>query len=632
MIMRYFPDVAVILRVLLAGLLTLLVSFYFDLPRLNWALLSIALLGFRVDLGGIYVKSLARIGGTLAGGITGIVILVVSGQDSLLLIILLSVVLWICITFASSYGAMAGYTSFLAYLTCTVVVLLNLTTSSAAKIGNFAIVRITEISLGAVALLVSSLIIWPTSSQDRLISSIAALRSHIAELAQMAQHPEQYPYPVFVALHTRLNQMVIDTDQQRYYTLFLDSRIGHLSGYLQRVILSVLNLMGSLTMLRRILIRQQYTPQQELVIKRAIAQEARQLDSELEQAIYLLTHPAKIRQQEAETSYDTLLDLQNWRATLYYCMAAVLALVTGFFFWLMTATPDGPLVALGAVVITGIRVLSRSQRMPLAAAVKAVLISTAVVFVTQYVLLPYIDNFWLLFVLTIVPISVATWSIYRNKSATGLLATILTALMMPVANEQPFLPLELFNRELAVLVGFIIGYFCIELVGTPPRGKLCQDYQRALVSLLRRTMNQNSREITPPQFRLKILPLGFEMLALFPDEQVHVLNWMDTLASMGSTSLKLRGLNDDPRVCDQAKAIFDQARHQMSDQLDHLHLPTAAMTSADRERQQQLDNLFDQAFTLYEQRQLSHNLNLLIFCGCLRRHHQVSFTDGQVQW
>ncbi|WP_252022748.1 FUSC family protein [Endozoicomonas sp. SCSIO W0465] len=87
---------------------------------------------------------------------------------------------------------MAGYASFLGCITCLLVPLFTLNTSDQSSIGYYAIYRVSEICLGVIALLISSMVIWPSSSQDRLAQSLAALRSQLGRLAVMAADPEQY--------------------------------------------------------------------------------------------------------------------------------------------------------------------------------------------------------------------------------------------------------------------------------------------------------------------------------------------------------------------------------------------------------------------------------------------------------
>lgn len=627
---RYLPDLAVVARMLLATLIVLAVSLYYDLPYPSWALMSIALLGFKVELGNIYIKSLGRIVSTAAGGIVGALITIWFGQYPLVVVILLSLVVWMCVSFTSCYKAMAGYTSFLTCITCLVVVMLNLNNNSQSSIGFYTLNRITEISLGSLAMLISALAIWPNSGIDRLTDSVAGLRHQVARLEDMARQPQQYPYPAFVSLHTQLSRMVIDCDQQRYYTLFLDNRIGHLSGYLQRVILSVLNLMASLTMLRRLLLRQEPSPHQHQAIKDAVDHRRQELDNEMEHLIHLLSHPEEIRQQEAEPGQNSLLNLQNWRSTLYGSLTAVAALVLGYWFYVITGTPEGGLMTIGGIIITGVRVMTGAPRVPLSKILTTVLVSTLIVFFTQCVLVVYANSFWPLFLLTGTPLAVLAWTLFRKLSIVGLFNVILVTVLIPVTNEQTLQPLNLFNNAFALLLGFLIGYICIEVIGTPPRDKLCKDYLKSLATVLQRTINQSAGTMTPSLFRRKILPLGAAMQALFPKQQTMVLNWMDTLASMGSMCLKLQGLDSNPQGCERARALFAEARQQLDSQLSHLHLPTAAMTPEDRQRQQQMDDLFDRALALYNQDQQPDTLNLLVLCGCLRQHHELSFTDSQV--
>ncbi len=628
---RYLPGLTVFFRVMLAGLITLVVSFYFNIPQPNWALISIVFIGFKIELSNIYVKSIARIVGTVLGGIAGVLIVMFAGQSPLLVIILLSMVVWVSTTFTSRYQAMAGSASFLTSITCLVVVLFNLNNSNQAAIVYFAVYRVIAISLGVVAMLISSLVIWPTSSQDWLTRSIANLRNQIARLGELARHPDQYPYPMFLGLHTQLSRMVIDCDQQRYYTLFLDNRIGHLSGYMQRVILSVLDQMATLTMLRRILVRKKIGAEDRQAIEQAVEQEGQELDAEMERLVYLLKHPEQIRQQDSEPGQNSLLNLQNWRNTLYGSLATVVPLVIGFYFWVMTGTPLGPLVALGCIMVPSMRVMAAAPRIPFAGALSAIAISIVVVFVTQYVLLVHVDSFWLLYFLSIPVLAVTVWSIYYKVSLVGFFCAILIPIMMPIANTQSFQPLTLFNNSLALLVGFFIGYLCVEVIGSPPREKLYKDYLRSLTSLLQRTMNRGDAGITSMLFRRQILPLSFAMLMLFPQRQEQVLNWIDTLASMGSMRLKLHGLSSSTQACDRTKATYQQALEQMTYLVNHLHLSTTAMTPADMERQQQIDNLLDQALTLYRQDPHQYTLDLLVLCACMRRHHEMSFADPQAQ-
>ncbi|WP_252022747.1 FUSC family protein [Endozoicomonas sp. SCSIO W0465] len=93
---------------MLAGLIALSTSLYFNLPYPSWGLLTIAFLAMKVELGNIYIKSLARIAGTVIGGVAGAMITVAFGQYPLLLIIALSLVVFVCVAFTSRYQPLPG--------------------------------------------------------------------------------------------------------------------------------------------------------------------------------------------------------------------------------------------------------------------------------------------------------------------------------------------------------------------------------------------------------------------------------------------------------------------------------------------------------------------------------------------
>ena len=622
---RYIAELTIFFRIVLAGLIALATSLYFNLPYPSWGLLTIAFLAMKVELGNIYIKSLARIAGTVIGGVVGALITIAFGQYPPLLIVALSLVVLVCVSFTSRYQAMAGYASFLACITCLMVPLFTLNTSDQATIGYFTIYRISEICLGVTALLISSMVIWPSSSQDRLAHSLAALRSHLGRLTAMAGDPEQYQHREFIGLHTQLGLMVIDCDQQRYYTAFLDNRIGYLSGSLQRVTLSTLNLLAALTTQRRVLVRQKASPEQCQAIRDGVAGKCANLDTEMAHLIHLLGHPEKIRHQKTEPDHNPLLNLQNWRITLYDSLTAVVSLVISLLLWLATGMTGGPMLVLGALMMTLAKVLARAPRVPLTPVMKAILIAAALNFVTQYVLLAYVNSFWPFFLLTVPVLAFVIVTVYRKPSITGLLCALLFPILMPISTVHDMQPLVLLNNVLSMSTGFFIGYLCIEVIGSPNRATLCRDYLQTLSALMKRTMSRGADGITPPLFRRQILPLNSAMLMLFPQQQGLILDWMDTLASLGSTWLRLQRLEHNPLACRQSQTIFNQAHQQMAWLVNQLHLPETVMSAADQERQQQLDSLFDQALQLYDRDQHLHNLDLLILCGCLRHHHELSF-------
>lgn len=620
---RYIAELTIFFRIVLAGLITLATSFYLSIPYPSWGLLSIAFLAMKVELGNIYIKSLARIAGTAIGGITGALITVAFGQYPLLLIVALSLVVLVCVSFTSRYQAMAGYASFLACITCLLVPLFTLNANDPATVGFYAINRISEICLGVISLLISSLVIWPSSSQDRLAYSLATLRSQLGRLAVMAGDPQQYQHQEFIGLHTTLGRMVIDCDQQRYYTAFLDNRIGHLSGSIQRVTLSSLNLIAALTTQRRVLIRQKANPERCQAIRDGVALKCQNLDTEMAHLVHLINHPEMIRSQKTEPEQNPLLNLQNWRNTLYNSVTAVASLVIGLLLWMTTGMSGGPLVVLGALMMTLARVLAGAPRVPLVPVLKAILIAGSLNFVTQYILLAYVNSFWPFFLFTVPVLALVIVTVYRKPSITGLLCALLFPILMPISTVHDMKPLALLNNVLSMGAGFFIGYLCIEVIGSPARATLCRDYLQTLSTLMKRTMSQGA--ITPPAFRRQILPLNFAMLTLFPTQQALILDWMDTLASLGSTWLRLQGLEHNPLACRQSQTVFNEAHQQMACLVSQLHLPETAMNAADQERQQQLDDLFDQALELYDRDQHLHNLDLLILCSCLRHHHELSF-------
>ena len=622
---RFLPDL-VFFRALLAGLIAVTTSFYLNIPYTNWTLLMIVFLAFRVQPGDAFVGAIARIAATVFGGIIGVPLTIFLAQEPLLLTIMLCVVVYACASFTSYYQGMAGYTSFLGGITCILVVMVNLNSSDQSSICYYAVNRTSEICIGVLAVLISSLAIWPTSTHDRLTQIFVALRDQLGQLMDQAFHPEEHPDKEFITVHTQLSRMVLQCDDQRYYTTLFDYQVMRISGYLQRVVLSVLNEISALTMMRRILVLDENNPKDCQAIQNAFELRYQQLDKELAHLIVLLTYPEQIKQHEMKRSYNQLLNLCNWRVTIYRCAAAILALLVGCFIFFTTGTPNGPMVVIGCMIITLIRILSGAPRIPLSEVLKAVLIAVSFNFITQYVLLPYIDNFWLLFLVSVPAVAFVVSKLHQKVTVVRTYCALLITVLMPIANPPTFKPLDFANNALGLLVGFFIGYLCIELIGLPKKTLLCKDYLHTLSKLLKRVLN-NKSSMTTFLFRRQMLPVYFEMQTLFPDKPGLILNWMDTLISLGSTFLKLQSLDANTSSA-QNRAIFAQANPYVVDLVDNLRLPTAPMADADLKRQHQLNQLFEQARALYNYDQRPANLDLLLLCGCLRRHHVLSFLDS----
>lgn len=626
---QYHLHLTVFFRALLAGLIAVSAIFALDLPHASWAMLTIALLGFKVEVGSIYVKAIARTVGTIAGGVTGALITITFSVYPLLLIGSLSLVILLCASFTSRYQGMAGYGGFLAGNTCVLVVAENLGTTDIYAIGYFTLYRISEICLGIVALLMSSFLIWPSSSRVQLNRAIVELRSMLAQFADLAEHPRDDNAHTFVVVHTQLHRVMLDADQQRYYTTFIDHPIERISGYVQTVMLEILNQVAAFVTLRRILLRNQDSPQKCIVVREAFAKNYHQLDKQLEDIIELLSNPERLRSYPPQPGQESLLDLRNHRVSFYRSLTAMLALCLGFALWVITESPTGSMVLIGSVVVTMSRILARAPHIPLVHIVSPFMMVFVTVFVAEYVLVIQTTSFWL-FCLICMPIqALAVWNFYRDPTnLTSMFYMFLFPLMMPINNTPDYQPTELFNNLLALFMGFLAGYVCIELVGNPDQTSLARDYIDSLARLIHQTITQKS-SITAAAFRQQVMPLNFEMLSLYPENQETVLNWMDTATTIGSANLKLRGLEQNPQAQEESKALYQQVQEQINYLANHLRLPKPGETASsdDRVRQVAMDDIFDWSWKLYSDRKTSLDLDLMLLCGAVRRHHLLSHPD-----
>ncbi|CAM3821022.1 FUSC family protein [Parendozoicomonas haliclonae] len=622
----YYPHLTIYFRALLAELLAIAAIFYLDLPNPSWALLTIAFLGLKVEIGSTYVKSLARIAGTVLGGLTGAFIIITFYEHPGLLIGSLALVILLSASFTSRYQGMAGYGGFLGGITCLLVVTFCLTNTDIYNIGYYTLNRISEICLGVIALLISSYLIWPNSSQSQLTQSFITLRTLLGQMAALANNPQPDNSKSFVALHSELSKAMLDADQQRYYTAFIDHRIQRISGTLQETVDRVLGQMGAFVMLRRVLLRSQSHPQKAMVARDAITEKYQRLDAHLQATIDLLSSPDALRQSPAVADHNLLLDLRNYRYTLYRSLTAVLALCLGFAVWIITEAQSGPLVVVGSVLITMARILARAPKIPLVSVLIAMAITFATVFAIQYLLVIQIDSFWPFFLLSLPVQALTIWNFYRKPtSLISMLCMLLFPLLMPISSPPVYQPEVFLSNTVALLSGMILGCLCIEIVGNPDRVRLSQDYVHALALLLNKTMSGHIR-ISPAEFRRQVMPLNNEMLTLYPDEQDAILNWMDTATGMGSFNLKLQGLSNAPGVCEQTRQLYKDVQQQITYLVDHLHLPnpSAVATAEGAARQATMDALFDRAWELYSNRKTELTLDLMILAGAVRRHHRFS--------
>ncbi len=625
-LVHHYPHFAVFFRILLAALLVVVVGFSISLPHPGWGLLTIAFLGLRVELGTVYVKSIARIVGTVLGGCVGALLVIWFAEQPILLIGSLSLVVIVCTGITSRFQGMVGYGGFLGCFTCLLVATFCLQAENTTTIGYFTLYRLSEICLGVIALLISSFIIWPSSSQMRLSQAFATMQKQLAQLATLAENPQDDHDQTFIAVHTQLSRVLLDTDQQRYYITFLDHRLRRVSGSLQRLVFDTLNQISEFVMLRRILLRHQHAPQKSLIVKEAINHNYCLLNKRLGDAVAQLASPERLRQCPEERAHDSLLDLRNHRDTLYRSLTVVAALCMGFLVWTATETPYGPLMTMGCVIITMVRILARVPRIPLRQIVAAVATTTVVIFIIQYGFVIQVVSFWPFFLLSLPIQALVVWNVYRAPTnLIGILCVILIPFLMPVANPPAFQPFELLNNILALFTGFVIGYCCIETIGNPSTRQLQQDYRLIMMRLLHQTMD-GKKCITPEQFRREALPINFEMLRLYSTQQEEILNWMDTATTMGSMNLKLKGLANHPDACAHTIRLHKKVLEQMAYVVDHLHFhrPNELQSQADRARQTTMDALFDEAWELYNQRRNSLNLDLLLLAGMVRRHHQLS--------
>ncbi len=165
------------LKMGLAGVLAIWIAQWLRLPSPGWSLVTVMLLMLPNYLGGVADKSLARVLGTVVGGVVAVLVVGNFADETVLMLVSSCLFIAVCTYFFG--GTHYPYAYFLAGLTFLVVLGRSLDNPEASW--NVALWRVEEILVGVVASLVVSSVLWPRYARRDFLRLAA---QHQAEFAR----------------------------------------------------------------------------------------------------------------------------------------------------------------------------------------------------------------------------------------------------------------------------------------------------------------------------------------------------------------------------------------------------------------------------------------------------------------
>jgi uncharacterized membrane protein YccC len=226
-----------------SGLLALLVAFTFNLDQPKWALLTVFIVA-QPQTGLVLAKSFYRIIGTLVGAAGALLLVSLFAQERILFLGALAIWIGLC-TFASTNARnFAAYGFVLSGYTVAIVGI-----SGALDPGNaffIAVARVTEISLGIITTAAISHLILPMSLADSLRRDIATVRAELARYATALLEGRDG-----TSLRTKLLGQAITIENLRASAIFEDREIQARNGALQRLNITMLDVVDAAHLLDR---------------------------------------------------------------------------------------------------------------------------------------------------------------------------------------------------------------------------------------------------------------------------------------------------------------------------------------------------------------------------------------------
>lgn len=203
-------------RTAVAALVALAVAYWLEFSDPQWATLTVYLLA-QPTVGAAVAKGAWRTLGTLAGGVTGLVLVGLFSQAAELLVGATALAIGACFYFGARLSNYAAYAMMLAGYT----MLLVAYEGSADPLNAWSVAadRMGEILIGIACVTAASTIVFPRYAGDALREGLAGTFSGLARYVATAMRLSEPP-AVFAALRQRMVANVVSFDALRSYALF----------------------------------------------------------------------------------------------------------------------------------------------------------------------------------------------------------------------------------------------------------------------------------------------------------------------------------------------------------------------------------------------------------------------------
>lgn len=522
--------------------LALFLAMHLQLERPYWALISAVFLQIRPETGLVIEKGLCQIGGTLVGGVMGLLILAWLLPYPALAILALT--LWIGLNAGASawvrqanfiYGfAMAGVTATL----IVVIPIANPHTTSSIGIFHVAVARVSEIILGAVCATLVSNLFWPARVEGLLRSHARNALNHTLAYLELELDPtgthdrrhrqaDSLLQDIF-ALSDDSSAVTYEGSQGPgraraatlicHKTLSLVARIrviGRLMRYHDDLMTDEMRKL--LVTLRASFLAMRETPSAESAMKEAqslrrhlkkIRQDqpddapalqrrlflvARNLTSDL--ILALEANRALYSSEELQLRAPTLKPYRDWQVATAVGMRSAMVFLIASVLWIGTASPMAIMLMIMPVIFTIMFArLPEPDKVLKRAAITSALAGPASLFLTLP-LLSMANNSFLLLILGLSgPIFVALLAISRRETLPyGLgFCTPFIILVQP-GPQMDFDIARVASNALAITLGLFIAFLMFRLI-TPPNGpglrrRLVRDTASDLHTLLSQPAN-----------------------------------------------------------------------------------------------------------------------------------------------
>ena len=573
---------------ILSMALALFLAMHLQLERPYWALISAVFLQIRPETGLVIEKGLCQIGGTLVGGIVGLIILAWLLPYPILAITALT--LWIGLNAAASawvrqanfiYGfAMAGVTA------CLIVVIPIANPHSTSSIGIFhvATARVSEIILGAVCATLVSNLLWPARVEG-------LLRSHARNaLNQTLAYLELELNPT--GTHSRRHQQV-DSLLQDIFALSDDSsavtyegsqgpgraRAATLICHKTLSLIARIRVIGRLMRyhddlmtdeMRNLLVvlRTSFSAMRETASSDQAMTEAKALRSYLKKArqeqtddapplqrrlflvarnltsdliLALEANRALFSSEEMQLRAPTLKPYRDWQLATAVGLRSALVFLIASILWIGTASPMAIMLMIMPVIFTIMFArLPEPDKVLKRATITSTLAGPAALFLTLP-LLSMANNSFLLLILGLGgPIFVALLAISRRETLPfGLgFCTPFIILVQP-GIHMDFDIARVASNAMAISLGLFLAFMMFRLI-TPPNGpglrrRLVRDTAIDLHTLLNQPANLREEWLNSRMAdRLRWLTVCDKAL---PDSRRHYTDLGLTGLNLGQVSL-----------------------------------------------------------------------------------------------